>query len=364
MLRPAGRGLFTVSTGRTSQGALVRALYGAADDEEVEVLWRTSLAGVAAAKVVILGVPSDCGAGLMRGASYGPAALRRAMLKLEPNVRAMLAREGVVDLGDVFTVPQLLTDDMLSDAQKEATRAALYPSLTASAAAALPVAPLSITERVLRLVLDANPRCKPLVIGGDHSVAWPVVAALAHAHDPAVEPWAIVQPDAHTDLLPHRLGVRICFATWAYHANELLGRGGRLVQVGVRSSGSPKGRWESELGVKQFWADELHGLGDDGALDVIVTHLHRLGVRKVYLSNDIDATDAAEVPATGAPETGGLSSAFVRRLIDTLGTQFRLIGADLMEVAPLVGDPAAAERTCRIGASYLLGSLQGLLQSP
>ena len=53
--------------------------------------------------------------------------------------------------------------------------------------------------------------------------------------------------DAHTDLLQERLGIQYCFATWAYHANELLRRDGRLVQVGIRASGRSQSHWESSL---------------------------------------------------------------------------------------------------------------------
>ena len=150
------------------------------------------------------------------------------------------------------------------------------------------------------------------MLGGDHSVAWPVVAALGART--RREPWAIVHLDAHTDLLPERLGVRICFATWAYHANELLGRGGRLVQIGVRASSRPKQHWESTLGVRQFWADEVARAATP-VIDDVIAHLRALGVERVYLSNDIDATDARRAPSTGAPEADGLAPAFVRALI-------------------------------------------------
>ena len=90
--------------------------------------------------------------------------------------------------------------------------------------------------------------------------------------------WAIVHVDAHTDLLPERLGVRLCFATWAYHANELLGRGGRLVQVGVRASSRSKQHWESTLGVRQFWAEEVRARGD-AVIDDVIAHLRALGDR-------------------------------------------------------------------------------------
>jgi agmatinase len=228
----------------------------------------------------------------MRGAAYGPQAVREAVLRLRPDFRDLAAREGIVDVGDVFVVPHLLHDEMLSQAQVEASRRALY----GDAGADLPVAPLSIAERVVDRLLTLNPQLRVFMLGGDHSVAWPVISALArHTR----EPWAIVHPDAHTDLLPERLGVRYCFATWAYHANELLGRGGKLVQVGVRASGKPKAHWEGTLGVKQFWADELRARGP-AAIDDVIAHLRAIGVKRVYLSNDIDARHRRDGRAGGA----------------------------------------------------------------
>jgi agmatinase len=362
MLRPAGGGVYTVSTGRREQEELQRTLYGASSADEVAAAWRADLARLPNARVALLGVPSDTGAGLVRGASLGPAALRRTLLDRDSRLRERWTADGVVDAGDVFVVPQLLHDEMLSDAQIARTRAAIYAGVDPALARTLPVSPLSIAERVADLLLAANPRLKLLVLGGDHSVAWPIVAALAR-HRAEQGPWAIVQPDAHTDLLPERLGVRVCFATWAYHANELIGRGGRLVQVGVRSSSRTREHWESTLGVRQLWADQVDALGAGAAIDEILAHLDRVGARSVYLSHDIDATDAGDAPATGAPEPRGLRPAFVERLIDRLGEHLPLLGADLVEVAPPIGAPDAARRTCEIGADYLMASLRALLRS-
>jgi arginase family enzyme len=363
MLRPAGGGVHTVSTGREEQLALQRRLYGAADGADVQTRWRDALARIATARVAILAIPSDTGAGLVRGAAFGPAALRASILELLPDFPERAERAGIVDVGDVFVVPQLLHDDMLSPAQVAATRAAIYPVATVPAdlAARLPVSPLSMAAEVAARLYALNPSLKIFTLGGDHSVAWPVVAALA-AQRP--RPFAIVHPDAHTDLLPERLGIKYCFATWAYHANEVIGREGRLVQVGVRASGRPRAHWESTLGVRQFWAEEVARLGEAAALDELVAHLQRVRAAgtdgSVYLSNDIDGTDGVEAPATGAPEPGGLSVAFVRALIRRLGKETSLVGADLVEVAPTVGAPEAARRTVEIGATYVLDSLAAL----
>ena len=358
LLRPAGGGIHTVSTGRSAQVRLQSRLYDATDDATIAMRWRESLAQIATARVAILAIPSDTGAGLVRGAAFGPGALRAALLELIPDFRERAARAGIIDVGDVFVVPQLLHDEMLSHGQIEATRAAIYPQLDPAVRARLPVSPLSATQEVVTRLLALNPALKIFALGGDHSITWPVIAALAAARR---RPFAIVHPDAHTDLLPHRLGVKYCFATWAYHANEAIGRSQRLVQVGVRASGKPRTHWESTLGVKQFWAEEIAARGEAGAIDDIVAHVRGLGVEGVYLSNDIDGADAGAAPATGAPEGGGLSVAFMRELIRRLGDETTLIGADLVEVAPTVGAPEGARRTVEVGAAYVADSLAALL---
>jgi agmatinase len=288
--------------------------------------------------------------------------VRRALLGLRPDWNARAARAGIVDVGDVFSVPQLLTDEMLSEEQKRRTRAALYGP-AAAADDDLPVAPLSIAERAIDLLFARNRDLRLFVLGGDHSVAWPVVAALARNVRQDEQPWAIVHLDAHTDLLPERLGVRTCFATWAYHANDLLGRGGRLVQVGVRASSRSKQHWESTLGVRQFWADEVRARGE-AVIDDVIRHLEGLGVRRVYVSNDIDATDAGAAPSTGAPEQNGLSPAFVRAIVRRVTAAFPPLGADVVEVAPPIGGAEDARRTAEVGAWYMLESLSALAGAP
>ena len=68
---------------------------------------------------------------------------------------------------------------MLAESQKAATRTSLYPSVSDDVRATLPVSPLSIAERALDLVFQLNPKVAPVVLGGDHSTAWPVVSATA-----------------------------------------------------------------------------------------------------------------------------------------------------------------------------------------
>ncbi|HSN92197.1 MAG TPA: arginase family protein [Anaeromyxobacteraceae bacterium] len=359
-LRPAAGGIPLVSTGRARQLALQRLLYGAAGGAEVEARWREDLAAAAGARAVLLGVPSDVGAGYRRGANLGPWALRERLVLDDPGWPARTRAAGLVDLGDVLAVPQLHHDEMLSEEQLERSRRALYPDLPAAEAAKLPVSPLSIAERALSRVLAANPGVRVLVLGGDHSAAWPAVKALAAAR-PGL---GIVQVDAHTDLLEERLGVRICYGTWSFHANELLRRGGRLVQVGVRASRHDRGHWESRHGVRQVWADEV-SRDPAAAADAVLAAVRAAGVREVYFSNDVDGTDERFADATGTPEPGGLHPDFVVGLLRRLGREVGLAGGDVMELAPGIGrTPESSAATVALAARYLRETVEAALGGP
>jgi len=358
LLRPAAGGLYLVSTGRAEQLAVQRRLYGASTEEEIQHKFLQALERIHDARAVILGIPSDVGAGYLRGANTAPQAIRTALLEAVPDFPAWAESARVIDIGDVFVIPQLLHDDMLSEAQKAASRRALYPNLPAETAARMPVSPLSIAERALDLIFQMNPAVSPVVLGGDHSTALPVARALARTRR---EPWGIVQPDAHTDLLEERLGIRDCYGTWSYQANELLGRSGRLTQVGIRASRFDREHWESRYGVRQFWAADC--LADpDATLDAILAHVRGTGVSGVYFSNDIDGTDASHAAATGTPEPGGLDPDFVVELIRRLGREVGLIGGDLMEVAPVLArSPEAVARTLALAVRYLRETLHAVV---
>ncbi|MBE2254090.1 MAG: arginase family protein [Myxococcus sp.] len=349
ILKPAGAGLYLVSTGKAQQQALQRSLYCVSTDSEVQHAFRKNLEKVASARGVLLGVPSDVGAGFQRGANLGPQAIRARLLEDDAGWPGRLEALGLIDVGDVFVVPQLLHDDMLSLEQLETSRAALYPGV--ADAGRLPVSPLSIAERAWQLLFQLNPTLKPFTLGGDHSTAWPVVRPLHAAR--GGKRWGIVQADAHTDLLQERLGVKYCFATWSWHANEVLGRQGRLTQVGIRATARTREHWELTTGVRQFWAKDVleH---PERALDEVLAHVKSTGVEGVLFSNDIDGTDARWADATGTPEPDGLEPDWVCELIRRLGAEVGLLGGDVMEVAPsLTPTPESARRTVGLAARYL-----------
>ncbi len=324
-LRPPGQGIHTVSSGKAEAETFTKNYLGSFSASDTG-FWRRHLDQLQNLKgqkaVALLAIPSDCGAGIMRGASHGPEAIRKS-LKQAP----------CLDLGDVFSVPHFIDDEMLSDAQKKRARASLYPD--SKDRDCLPVSPVGMASRVYRLLRAVNPELKILLLGGDHTVTWPAVEAILEGGAEKNRDVAIVHFDAHTDLLPERLGVKYCFATWAYHANELLGRGGRLLQIGIRISGKPKQHWEKECGVRQIWANEANALSPDRLAESVVAHLNSIGVKRFYLSNDLDGTDAQWASATGTPEPGGLTPDHVLAVIHRLGSSgMKSLGADVVELAP------------------------------
>lgn len=351
-LRPPGQGIHAVSTGKAELEAKTRAYLGASWSPDRS--WREHLEAVVGAKVAMLAIPSDTGAGIVRGAARGPEAIRSA-----------LGRAPVLDLGDVFSIPQLLDEASLSDAQRRRTQDALWPELSESRRRALQVSPLGMAERVRRLLARVAPDLRLLMLGGDHTVTWPVLAPLL---DQPTDDLGIVHFDAHTDLLPERLGITYCFATWAYHANAALLANAspntpreRMIQLGIRASGKPRAHWEQTLGVRQVWGDEARSHSPESLADLVVTHLRERGVKRVYVTNDIDGTDAHFAAACGTPEPDGLTPEQVRAVISAVGQAFHVIGADLVELAPgLSLDAEAAARTVQTALEYVYETLTAL----
>jgi agmatinase len=157
--------------------------------------------------------------------------------------------------------------------------------------------------------------------------------------------------------------VKYCFATWSYHANDLLGRDGRMVQVGIRASGRDRAHWEGTLGVRQFWAAECLEKPAQ-TIDAIIDHLRAVRAESVYFSNDIDGTDSQYADATGTPEPWGLEPEWLMKLIRRLGTDIGVLGGDIVEVAPPLRQiPRGANKTTRLAARYLRETIAASLHT-
>ncbi|EDM79261.1 Arginase/agmatinase/formiminoglutamase [Plesiocystis pacifica SIR-1] len=354
-LRPPGQGIHAVSTGRAELARQTAAYLGPSWNPEEP--WRAHLAraldslGAESTPVAMWAIPSDTGAGIVRGAARGPEA-----------IRAGLGQAPVVDLGDVFSIPQLLDEAMLAESQRHRCQDALWPDLPEARRRQLMVSPMGMAARARALLLEAVPGLRLMTLGGDHTVSGPVLAPLLEAESAESRlDLGIVHFDAHTDLLPSRLGIDLCFATWAYHANVALGGGERMIQLGIRASGRGRSHWEADLDVRQLWGDECEGVPGGELAARVVEHLRARGVTRVYLSNDIDGTDAHWAAACGTPEPGGLRPEQVEAVIRGVGASFDVIGADLVELAPgLSLDVEASRRSVETAVRYTRESLAAL----
>lgn len=321
LLTLPGNGVHTVHTAREKKEKLFKSYYGTTKKESAEKKWMKELEQLDTKKPWILGIPSDNGGGIQRGANWGPLFVRQEILD---------ERKNFIDLGDVRVIPHLLHDKYLNEETIKLCQKALY-----GRAGKLPVSPLSITEKVLNDVYKKYPQAKILGIGGDHSISYPLVKAWLSSRKDLSQA-AVLHFDAHTDLLDTRLGIDFCFATWTFQILEDLESRDHIVQVGIRSSGKDKKHWKDKLGVEQIWAKDVKKLGVEKVYQKIKKQYESLGIKEIYISFDIDALDEKFASATGTPEKDGLLPTDCVAIIRLLAQDFKVTGADLMEVAPFV----------------------------
>ncbi|MBK22728.1 MAG: arginase [Halobacteriovorax sp.] len=315
LLCPPGDGVFTVETGKEKKSFVQNSLYGSND---IQSSWEKSLEQIQdGTKHLLLGVPSDNGGGIVRGANWGPLFIRESLIKSKIS--------SYFDIGDIRVVPHLLHDSYLNQETISKIRKALFREDLK-----LPVSALSICEMVIETLLNSNK--KILSLGGDHSVS----AGLLPPFIKKNPDLGILHFDAHTDLLEERLGIDKCFATWAANILPHLKSPQHLAQVGIRRSGKEKAYWEEKYKISQYWAEETRINGPEKIADQIISQFNSQGVTKIYISFDIDAIDSEYASATGTPEEGGLRPHEASLIIDRVASQFETIGADLVEVAPFI----------------------------
>ncbi|MBU2891905.1 arginase family protein [Colwellia sp. D2M02] len=341
-LCPPGNGVFTVNTAKERKEQLHQTIFG--QTANIDDLWKAYLHELPKApKAVILGVASDCGGGILRGANWGPLFLRSSLLTQYPELTAF-------DLGDVRVIPHLLSDKYLNESTLANCRKALYHNENSEYC----VSPLSITEDVLHDFYAEFPDKGIFGIGGDHSVSYPLTKAYLQAKKKQGKRAAIIHFDAHTDLLVERLGIDLCFGSWCTHILDDLHERHHLIQVGIRSSGKPKSHWEGTFGVRQHWADEIKAQGINQTIDNILAQLANEKIDELYVSFDIDAIDDSFASATGTPEPGGLMPTETMQILKALAARYPITGADMMEIAPFTDSSGQGEigrdKTLQVGA--------------
>jgi agmatinase len=251
--------------------------------------------------IAVVGVPFDGGTSYRPGARFGPAAVREGSRLLRPYNPALdaspFALAQVVDAGDIVCTP-LSADEAV--AQVEAGADALL-------------------EGGGRLV----------AIGGDHTIALPLLRATARRHGPL----ALVHFDAHLDTWDTYFGQRFTHGTPFRRAwEEGLLRTDRSVHVGLRGPLYSDADLSDDagMGYAQVTTDDV---ATRGVAEVLRQMLDRIGDAPVYVSVDIDVLDPAHAPGTGTPEAGGLTSRELLALVSGL-EPVSIVGADVVEVSP------------------------------
>lgn len=347
-LCPPGAGVFTVNTAKEKKESLWQILYPSS--KNIDETWKESVSHIdQKSDVILLGICSDAGGGIQRGANWGPLYLRENLLANHKDLKYF-------DIGDIRVIPHLLHDKYLNEETINNCKTALYKTDKEN----LPVSPLSITEKFCDDIYENFPSKKLFAIGGDHSVSYPLVKSyLKHKKKNNVKV-GLIHFDAHTDLLISRLGIDICFGSWVSHILEFMNPSD-CYQFGIRSSGKNKEHWEKEFGINQYWSEEIKKLGPYELAMKVVTELKNQGVQEVYVSFDIDAIDESIAIATGTPEPNGLLPHECIIILNTIKKHFIISGADLVEIAPNVGnDKLGQQKTLDASgviASFLIEAL-------
>lgn len=249
------------------------------------------MAEVARGALAVLGVPWDEHSSLHRGCAEGPAAVRAAWAAGAMNLCAEDGRDlgadaRLIDVGDVDLDAALDTDA------------------------------LARIEASVRTLLERGAR--PLSIGGDHAITYPILRSMARAHPRLT----ILHFDAHPDLYDELDGDRLSHACpFARIMEEGLAE--RLVQVGIRTLTAHQRAQVERFGVHvvsmRDWRPDLD--------------LAALGLRApLYVSIDLDVLDPAYAPGVSHYEPGGASVREVLRVVQDLPVA--PVGGDVVELNP------------------------------
>lgn len=251
--------------------------------------------------VAFIGVPLDTGTSHRPGARFGPRQIRAESSLIRPYNMATGAAPfdtlQVADLGDVAIN-------------------------TFSLVKSLPI----ITE-FYEDVLSAH--CIPLTIGGDHTIALPILRAMAAKYGPV----AMVHVDAHADVNDDMFGEAIAHGTPFRRAvEENLLACNKVFQIGLRGTGyaSDDFDWPREQGFTIVQAHEVWYQSLAPTMDRV---REQIGNTPCYLSFDIDGIDPAYAGGTGTPEIGGLTVPQALEIIRGCHG-LNIVGGDLVEVSP------------------------------
>ncbi len=309
-------------------GLIVNSMKGDPDEHRAAgwLAWDGNWQGL---KAAVLGVPFDGASVVRSGARHGPDAVRQSFMFFTNfsslDEQAMTGFRAA-DIGDVRVT---LTD-----------MAATFEAISAAAR--------SLVARGIA----------PVTIGGDHWITYPLLHGVTQAL--SGKRLGVIHFDAHHDLRKAHLGAESSGVPFR-KALELPGSpiaGRNLVQIGIAEfANSPQlAAYAREMGVTVFpqLAVERQGMAVivEQALD-----LAGEGTDAIYLSVDIDCIDQSQAPGTAAPNPSGLDARDVQAALRRIASHSKMIGFDLVEIAPPFDVQGITGRT---GAALVLNVLYGL----
>lgn len=250
----------------------------------------------------VYGLPIDWGTSARPGSRFGPRQVRAESTQIRPynmgTGAGPFSSLSIADIGDAPVNPYNL-----------------HKSIEAIE--------VFVTEKILKH------HCKPIGIGGDHTVLLPALRAIAKKQGPV----CLLHVDAHSDTNDTMQGEKIAHGTPVRRAvEEGLIKPERSVQIGLRGSGysANEFNWARQQGMLIVQAEDCWHKSMSPLMDEM---RQRMGEDPVYLTFDIDALDPAYAPGTGTLEIGGLTP--IQALEIIRGCRgMNLIGCDCVEVAP------------------------------
>jgi agmatinase len=284
--------------------------------------------------VAILGAPFDEGVSFRPGARFGPRAIREACNFLSsPPARPHMglgvdpfAVLSVADYGDAECPPA-----DLAGAHRE-------------------------VKARLGEILDAG--ALPIVLGGDHSLAYPDVTAVVERHGAGNV--GVIQFDTHTDTSPVDWGGPLSHASPMRRlVEEGHVRGEHFIQVGIHGYyPDPEDfDWARSVGMRWHTRYEIDERGMPAVVDDLIETAARDLPERVFVTFDIDVFDDLYAPGTGSLESGGLGPREVFPALNRIFAELPVVGMDLVEVAPTY-DPSGV--TALLAHRCVLESLCGL----
>jgi len=282
-------------------------------------------AGAAGLDVAAVGVPTDLGVTNRSGARFGPRAVR-TIERIGPyhptQKNVPKAKLKAADIGDVPFRSRFSLEQTIADIES------FYCEL-------------------------CDQGVRPLSVGGDHSVTYPILKALGRR-----QPVGLIHIDAHCDTMGAVEGSKF------HHGGpfRLAVLDGvldpeRTIQIGIRGSANVYWEFSYVSGMTVIEIEEFTSLG---VAAVAQRARSVVGGGPCYVSVDVDGFDPAYAPGTGTPEVGGLTPREGLALLRALAG-LDIVGGDVVEVAPQY-DPTT--NTAQLAAQLLFEEFALLAAAP